>query len=328
MPKQSISTVQPHEDYGFFGPDSPTWKVWTYPTALSIGFQRSVVVEELDPFLLAAVNSRRGIYTNPRRRYDRTIRYFATIAVGDSRTAIQASELLVRVHAKATGTEPVSGQPFDANDPDSQLWIHLTGWHSVLKAYETYGPGKLPPDEEAQYWEECAIAAELQTCDPDKVPRTREGVRQYFAEMRPRLAATELTQSTMRYLLDGSRVLIDEKTPWYLRGLYKTAGLGMAVATLATMPRYMHELAGVRVPRPALAAIKPLTKLSMRALQSPPAKIWLVRLVSPSTVPVIEPIARNIAPKELKTLSPEQARTLYGTLPPKELHQQYLSTAA
>ncbi len=79
------------KDYGFFGPDSPTWRVWTYPTALTIGFQRSVVVEELDPFLLAAVNSRRGIYTNPKLCYDRTIRYFATVAVGDARGALDAA---------------------------------------------------------------------------------------------------------------------------------------------------------------------------------------------------------------------------------------------
>ena len=42
----------PHEDYGFFGPDSVTWKVWTYPTSLTVGFQRAVVVEELDPHAL------------------------------------------------------------------------------------------------------------------------------------------------------------------------------------------------------------------------------------------------------------------------------------
>ena len=42
-----------HEDYGFFGPDSVTWRVWSYPTSLTVGFQRAVVVEELDPVLLA-----------------------------------------------------------------------------------------------------------------------------------------------------------------------------------------------------------------------------------------------------------------------------------
>ena len=39
------TAVEPHEDYGFFGPDSVTWKVWGYPTSLTVGFQRAVVVE-------------------------------------------------------------------------------------------------------------------------------------------------------------------------------------------------------------------------------------------------------------------------------------------
>lgn len=33
--------------------------------------------------------------------------------------------MLVKVHAKAIGLEPVSGNRDDANDPDSQLWIHV-----------------------------------------------------------------------------------------------------------------------------------------------------------------------------------------------------------
>ncbi|WP_232852017.1 oxygenase MpaB family protein [Nocardia acididurans] len=45
-----------------------------------------------------------------------------------------------KIHSKAIGTEPYSGQPYDANDPASQLWIHLTAWHSILYAYEKYGP--------------------------------------------------------------------------------------------------------------------------------------------------------------------------------------------
>ena len=27
----AIEQSKPHEDYGFFGPDSVTWKVWTLP---------------------------------------------------------------------------------------------------------------------------------------------------------------------------------------------------------------------------------------------------------------------------------------------------------
>ena len=49
-PESRIRSV----DYGFFGPGSPTWKVWTAPTA-AIGFQRAVALEHFDPALTAAV---------------------------------------------------------------------------------------------------------------------------------------------------------------------------------------------------------------------------------------------------------------------------------
>lgn len=61
--------VQPLEDYGFFGPGSVTWKVWGYPTSLTIGLQRAVVVEELDPALVAAVTKTQDIYNRPRTRH-------------------------------------------------------------------------------------------------------------------------------------------------------------------------------------------------------------------------------------------------------------------
>ena len=89
-----------------------------------------------------------------------------------------------------TGIEPISGKRYSANNPESQLWIHVTGWHSALKADPRYGSGPLHPAEEDRYRAECAIAAELQTCDPADVPRNRAEVRAYFDRVRPRLCVS------------------------------------------------------------------------------------------------------------------------------------------
>ena len=178
------------DDYGFFGPGSPSWKVWAAPTAL-IGFQRSVVLEHFDPYLAAAVADSAGIYTDPSGRLDRTLAYFLTVAVADGRTAIEVSDALMRVHAKAKGVEPITGTRYSANNPEAQLWIHVTGWHSVLKCYERYGPGPLSKSEEARFWAESRIAAELQTCKPSDVPASRDEVRQYFADVRGKLCTSE-----------------------------------------------------------------------------------------------------------------------------------------
>lgn len=324
MSKTTAKTksIRPLPDYGFFGPKSPAWRVWSYPTGITIGFQRSVVVEELDPFLLAAVNSRRGIYTNPKLRFDRTISYFAKVALGDAHAAVKASEMLMKVHAKAVGIEPVSGRRFDANDPDSQLWILLTGWHSVLYAYEKFGPGKLSPEDETQYWNECAVAAELQTCDPAKVPRTREGIRAYFEEMRPRLAASELTQSTMRHLLRADLVAIGDKTPALAKPFLKVASSVISAATVSLMPQYMRDLAGIRQPKVVDLAVLWPTRIGMRLATIPKLGTSILAIISPLSVPVAGPALNNIKPNNPMTMTPTQAREQVGLRNPREAYLQ------
>jgi uncharacterized protein (DUF2236 family) len=314
--------VEPHEDYGFFGPDSVTWRVWTYPTSLTIGFQRSVVIEELDPALIAAVDQTNDVRYRPRTRYDRTLRYFALVSLGDSRSAIKASDVLVKVHAKAVGIEPLSGNPYDANDPKSQLWIHLTAWHSILYAYERYGPGKLSPEDERRYWEECAVAAELQTCDPADVPRSRDGIRDYFAYMRPRLAGSEAAQSMMDYLLNAE--VMFPPTARALRPARWVINRTLRSATIATMPRWMRKLAGLRQSRLVDAAITPVMRIAFRISDANPRlKLLGLRLISPSTVPVVAPALLGIAPQHPETLTPAEARARYGVLRPAEEYARF-----
>ncbi|QLY29321.1 DUF2236 domain-containing protein [Nocardia huaxiensis] len=299
------ATTLRRDDYGFFGPGSPSWKVWTSPTAV-IGFQRAVVLEHFDPFLTAAVADSRGIYSNPRSRLDNTFAYFLLVAIADGRTAIQASEHLMHVHAPMTGIEPISGKRYAANSPETQLWIHITGWHSVLKAYEVYGPG-LTAEEEARYWEECAIAAELQTCKPEDVPRTREGVREYYAQVRSRLCTSEAAEEGMHHLLRTSP----------RNGAGISFALGSRVLSLASAPitpMWMRKLGRYNVPR----IVDPLVKIPARLI------VWLFTLFGSfgliKAAPFIAPMAGQILAQHLKfeeptvreTITPARARELYS----------------
>ncbi|HEY4460874.1 MAG TPA: oxygenase MpaB family protein [Pseudonocardiaceae bacterium] len=287
-------------DHGFFGPGSPTWKVWTAPTAL-LGFQRAVVLEHFDPFLTAAVADQRGIYTDPVGRLDRTLAYFLTVAVADGRTAIQASEFLMRVHAAATGIEPISGKRYSANNPASQLWIHVTGWHSVLKCYERYGPGPLSPADERRYWAESVIAAELQTCKPSDVPSSREQVREYFAEVRPTLCTSERANEGMHYLLRTPR-------PGQLWAMSRL----MAPATIATLPRWMRQLGGFDQPTAVDRAVLPLARAAMRAARSPRVKLAVLSRTLPETRRMLRNHLYGGAPENPETITPAQARARYG----------------
>ena len=306
-----MGSPEPMEDYGLFGPDSVAWRVWGYPTSLTVGFQRAVVVEELDPFLVASVHATQKIVSQARTRYDRTICYFATVAFADSASVVKASEQLMKIHARNVGTEPVSGLRYDANDPDSQLWILLTGWHSVLKAYEVYGPGKLSADDERRYWEECAIAAELQTCDPADVPRDREGVRRYFEQVRPRLAASEVTQQVMHYLLGADVVL--PAMPRIFRPAAKITTRLLRTATVATLPRWQRRLANLHQPRLVDALIRPVMKPAFRLLAQPQISLLALKLISPSTVPVVAPALHKILPRRAEVVTPADAFARYGS---------------
>ena len=311
------AAISPHEDYGFFGPGSVTWKVWSYPTSLTVGFQRAVVIEELDPALVASVDATRAIWDRPRSRYDRTIRYFALVAFGDSRSATEAADVLVKVHAKAVGTEPYSGARYDANDPHSQLWILLTAWHSVLYAYERFGPGPLPAEEEAQYWNECAIAAELQTCDPADVPRSRDGVRRYFERMRPSLSGSEVARTTMAHLLTATVLL--PSVPLPLRPGAWAVSRALRTATIATMPRWMREMAGLRQSRLEDILIVPVMKVAFGvSARSPHLGLELLRRISPSTVPVAGPALLGRPAISPETTTPALARQRLGLTKPSE----------
>lgn len=290
-------------DYGFFGPGSPTWKVWASPTAL-IGFQRAVVLEHFDPFLTAAVADMGGIYQDPHGRLDRTLEYFLTVAVGDSRTAIEAAEFLMKVHAKVTGIEPISRRRYAANAPASQLWIHITGWHSVLKCYEMYGPGPLSAEEENRYWTECAIAAQLQTCNPNDVPRSRNEVRAYFEAVRPQLCTSERAHRGMHYLLRPPLDKVGAQT-WGVSRL-------VAMASIASLPRWMRTTGGFDQP-PVIDAPMPfVTRKAMRALRLPVVEQAFLGHIAPQTARILGEHRRLGPPEVREIVTPASARERYG----------------
>ncbi|WP_408897379.1 oxygenase MpaB family protein [Nocardioides sp. R1-1] len=315
-------SVTPAEDYGFFGPDSVAWKVWGYPTSLTIGFSRAVVVEELDPHLVASVDHTQDIYRRPKTRYDRTVHYFALVTFGASRPTARAADVLVKVHSKAIGTEPYAGDRYDANDPDSQLWILVTAWHSVLKAYEMYGPGRLSAAEEAQYWAECARAAELQTCSPDDVPRSRAELHAYYERMRPVMSGSPIARRAMAHLMDISQ-LADE-VPAVLRPARWLVGWFFRAGVIATLPHWMREMADMPQSRAVDLLVRPVLRATFAAL-SPSKRLQLriLGLLSPSTVPVVAPVLLGVPPTSPEVLTPAQARGRYGYDRPAEAHLEW-----
>lgn len=320
--KQLAKRYDPPADYGFFGPDSVTWKVWSYPTSFILGFVRSVTIEHLDPNLAAAVIQSGGVKYRPYTRYTRTLRYFGMVMFGATEPTAKAADVLVKIHSKAIGNDPVTHGTYDANQPSSQLWIHMTAWHSILRCYELYGPGRLSAEEEAQFWAECARAAELQTIDPATVPRSRDEVRQYFADWRPHLATSEGAQDMARFIL-SMEVALPPETGRLTRLVMAPTFAVLRRGVIATYPRHVRDLLGVRQGRLTDALVRLPLKLGHGVVaRSAVATCLLGQWLAPAAFETLAPVVLGVKPLSETTMTPREAQAKYGFEVPSEAHPQ------
>ncbi|NUS10213.1 MAG: DUF2236 domain-containing protein, partial [Streptomyces sp.] len=306
MPRTTPDAVQRGPlralDNGLFGPDSVSWKVWAAPTSL-VGFQRAIVLEHLDPLLASAAADSGGMYRNPHGRFDQTFGYLLTIALGDARTAVRTAEAVTRIHTRVTGTDPVTGRRYSANNPASQLWIHVVAWESVLTCYQAFGPRPLGEADVRRYWAECAVAAGLQTCSPDDVPRTAAEADAYFARLRPGLCTSERANHGMRYLLWPPLRSVGPRL-WAVSRV--TAAL-----TVATMPDWFWLTTGLPRRRATAAAVRlcrPLLRLAMRAAGRPGPSVALTTSIAPTCGHILRHHHTAEPPATPATLTVPEAR--------------------
>lgn len=314
---------EPMADYGFFGPDSVTWKVWSYPTSYVVGFARAVSIEHGDPNLAAAAVQSGGVQYRTHSRYGRTLRYFGMVAFAAAEPTVKVSDVLVKIHSKAIGHDPVTGGEYDANKPSSQLWILITAWHSILLAYEKFGPGRLTEAEENQFWAECAIAAQLQTIDPDTVPRSREEVRAYFEGWRPHLAASEEAKLQVQYMLRLTPALPPDFPAWKKLAL-KPAMTVLRAAIISTIPRYQRDMFAIQQSALVDVAVVWPAKLLHRALYSNmQLRLWFMGVLAPAAISVAAPAFLGLPPLSDKVWGVREAQEHFGFDIPSEAHPRF-----
>ena len=243
---------------GFFGPDPPSWKVWASPTSL-IGFQRSVVLEHFDPYLAAAVADSAGIYTDPSGRLDRTLAYFLTVAVADARTAVAVSDALMRIHAKGQGrradhriTLQRKQSRGAAVDPPHRLAFGA----QVLRTVRARRASCLLQRRRRGTGPSAASPPSCRCANRPMCPRSRDAVRQYFADVRSRLCTSEHADRETHYLLYTPRDKV-------LR-LWAGSRI-LAPAAIATLPKWMRHMGNFSQPTAVDAAVTPIARAWVRA---------------------------------------------------------------
>jgi uncharacterized protein (DUF2236 family) len=228
-------------DEGLLGPRSVAWKVVGHPAAF-VGGLRSLIIQALHPLAMAGVANHSDYKGKPLARLRGTAHYVAATTFGTTAQAHAAAERVKRIHKRVRGVDEVTGKPYSADDPETQLWVHNVEWHSFLAAYRAYG-GRLLRSEEDRYLAEGARVAALLGVPRETVPATVDALRGYWSAMRPKLCVSEAAREAIEFILDPP-VHLDETLPYQLPVRLS------ARAALAIVPQYLRRLAGLPDPGP------------------------------------------------------------------------------
>lgn len=203
-------------DPGFFGPESITWRVNRQMTVL-FGGARALLLQAAHPLVAAGARQTGSYQRNPWQRLIRTVRLQTTVTFGTRKEAREAAEHINRVHRPIRGVDPVTGDRFDALDPDLLLWVHAALEESSVLYYErTVRP--LSPAERERYHRESMLAAELVLLPRHRIPPTFQQLRAYLHDTAAddRLVVTEVAERVAEMIVRGEGVPPRIKPVWRL----------------------------------------------------------------------------------------------------------------
>jgi uncharacterized protein (DUF2236 family) len=239
-------------DHGLLGPRSMAWRVIGHPMSL-VGGMRALMIQALHPLAMAGVAQHSDYEHRALDRLRRTAYYVTATTFGDTATARAAADRVRQVHRGIRGVDPVTGRRYSAADPDTQIWVHCTEWHSLLSAYRVFGDRTLTADEQDRYLAEGAVIGSLLGTPRGRIPSSLAEYRAYFDEVRPQLCVSEHARKAINFVMHP---------PVELETLHLQAPMRMfASAAVALVPRHLRVMAGVDRPRwqdaIAVTAVRP-----------------------------------------------------------------------
>ena len=230
--------VPPSED-ALFEKDTPIRLVHADLVGMMTGGVRALLLQMLHPHALQGVLDHSNFREDMHGRLQRTARFIAVTTFGHRDEAMKAIERVNRIHAKVGGTLP-DGSPYEATNPRTLAWVHVTEAQSFLAGYLRHVRPNMPGYEQDEYYRQIALIARALGADP--VPTTRREAEALFREMRsdlrPSPEAREVAQLVLSQRPKGTPVAV------------QTMIGAEAVAMLPPFARSMLELQ-----RPVLTAL-------------------------------------------------------------------------
>jgi uncharacterized protein (DUF2236 family) len=239
-------------DVGLFGPSSVTWRIHGDPASL-IGGLRGLLIQALNPRAMAAVDQHSDYKSDPWARLRRTSAYLTATTFGDTETATRAARRVRDIHRSVRGTDPVTGRPYRADDPELLLWVHAVEVDSFLAAYRAYA-GPVSDGDADAYVSEMVRAAELVGLHAEDVPRSCVDLRSYL-DGATGLALTPAAK-------DGARYVLSPPMPLAARPLWAIP----SAAAVAILPDEVRRLYGLRWWRPATPLVRAYVFAMLRVL--------------------------------------------------------------
>ena len=257
-------------DHGLLGPGSVAWRVLGHPTSL-VGGLRALMIQSLHPLAMAGVAQHSDYERRSLDRLRRTAYYVTATTFGDTATAHAAAERVKRVHGRIKGIDPVTGKPYSAADPDTQIWVHCTEWHSMLAAYRVFGGRTLTIEEQDRYLAEGVVIGSLLDTPRERIPGSLAEYRSYFDDVRPQLCLSEHSRKAIRFVIHPPLA----RDNLHLQGPMRM----FASAAVALVPRHLRTMAGIDRPRwqdaVAVAAVRPMaTALTLPGARDIPRAVF------------------------------------------------------
>ena len=268
-------------DLGYFGPKSVSWQVHREVTVL-FGGARAVLMQAAHPLVIAGARATGFYERNPWKRLQRTLILTYTITFGTKAEAHAAADRINDVHARIKGVDEVTGQPYDALDPQLLLWVHACLVDSAL-LFEELTVGKLDDAGRQRFHEEQMLAAEMVKIPREIIPPTVPELRAYMADV--------IDRGDLR-VTDSARKVAELFYHPPAEAEWRPVLKGVSRLAFATLPAPLREEFGIRL-GPAKRAAMPATFAATRLAR-----------------PLLPPKVRYIAPYQEWRLRQQGHRAL------------------
>jgi uncharacterized protein (DUF2236 family) len=152
---------------------------------LLAGAGRAILLQIADPAVGHGVAAHSDFAAHPMRRLTATLSYIYALSNGDADDAAAVRRAVNRAHGPVR-SRPGERRPYDAFDPQAQLWVTATLYDTAVSLWErVFGP--LDPSDADRVYQEYAVLGTSLQMPADLWPESRSAFADYWADRLERL---------------------------------------------------------------------------------------------------------------------------------------------